>query len=287
MRGSCAKGRGELRMASVVNNGGTVGSTSPYTDAHAVVSVDFGILNRPGFSDTDVQEILESLVPHLTALGFESSDSDACDGEDLLASFHRVDSDGATLEEFHLHGMQVHVIMNEYRGWDTSCELAMERLNPIIEFMRRGRYPMTRLNLAFRDAFINPDLESYTPRDVFQESEFLPAITLSGSPYWEASVMGVESSDDGIWSSLYSRLRVEANILREAGEGSEVETLHWTEINHRQQIEGDHENSADVEWNDETVRARYDVMHQRNKGVIVSLLNPEMSRRIGLVEVSQ
>lgn len=275
-------------MAVVSGNDSKVGSTSPYTAAHAVVFVDFGLLFRKGIEAEEHDGLIAAMAAHLDAMGFVQDQENACDSDDTLAAFQRFGADEKPLEELHVHGGQIHLLVHEYRGWEVSRDMAMERLFPAFEFLRKSEHDHTRLALGFRDAFINEDVDSYSPFDVFQHSDLLPNATLSGSPYWEYNYTSADDVDGELCSAVYSRLRVEARVMQveESDDGSE-EHVHWTEIVHRQQAAGNCQVPLDVEWSDESIRHRLDLMHTRNKSVMQSLLSVEMASRIGLVEDSK
>lgn len=275
------------------NDSKSAALTSPFTGAHAIVFADFGLSVRKGFSKRSLASLQAAMEGPLLEDGFRRLADSDCGGSDQLRFGYERLAPGVeqeVVETVHVHAGHVHVLLHEYRGWEVTRQTAMKRLGPVLDFFRASAFD-ARLVLAFRDAFVNKTPRRYSPLDVFKPNSLLPMTVFEVGEFWHQQLTLVDDAAEGEeWERIFSRLSVEARVRRigketlEEGKAKKSDFVHWTEITHRQQLVGNRKAAAEVEWSDEVVAARLDVMHRRNKVTMLELLSHEMLERIGLTE---
>lgn len=269
-----------------------VSSTTPFTDVHAIVFADFGLSMREPLSARQHELLREAIEPSLLVAGFVAGEKSEGAG-DSPTIYRRTTSDtDEVVEEFHIHANHIHLFMNEYRGWQVTKKIAMERLDPVWALARDPQFELaeSRLSLGYRDAFSNHDPGTNSSHDVFKPNSLLPQYVFGAGLFWrhQLTLMEIGSKEDP-WEQIFSRLAIEAHIRDLAEQAQEdvdadEQLVHWTDITHRQQLAGNSEADPEVEWSIETIEERLDLLHRRNKEVMIELLSCEMAERIGLTE---
>lgn len=258
----------------------TVSNTRPFTEAHAIASVDFGVLFPADLPAKTRQAIARALTKHLAKDRFVQEKSD----EDDVIAFERKSTpdESDVAEEVHIHDDFIHVVTYDYRGWSLTIEQMLGRLEPVFEMVRQGAVSPQYFGLTFRDVFVNLQPATYIPDEVFsRSSRFLPAFSFDVGETWRHSSWW----DEGPKASPTTRnfLTIDARVRKPKGGGK---SRHFTEITHGQRLSGNKSKGSAVTWIADSLRSRLDQAHQRNKNILGDLLSSDMIQRIGLEEVS-
>lgn len=262
-----------------------VGTTRPFTDAHAIASVDFGIGFDEALSADFLRELESTLIGTLVKSGFTpEEDADSDEGGSATIAYERKSDDGEILELVHVHGYYAHATSFDYRGWDITRDQLTDRLRPLLEQVRFGAAKVSGISLAFRDIFISETPDAYSAAEVFKPSELLPAAIFKAGSEWGTQlrlITGIPSSSSD-WLPVHSRLSVSAGIRGSDDEPAE----HVTSLSHHQIASL--EESADLSnaITDPEVKTCLDVMHNRNRDLMLQLLSDEMCSAIGLEKES-
>lgn len=259
-------------------------STQPYTDAHAIVWMEVGVVLRDALLDDERAILVKAVSENLRDKSFVDADGDCEKDESLILALELPDNEGEIVELLHIHDTHIHYMAYEYRGWEVTKEIALNRIEPVLQFMSRRpkEAKPARLILAFKDAFRSDEPENYSAHEVFKPNEFMPSAIFNCKEFWyhQLTLMREAPSDfSNIWKRIFSRTIIDARVLN-----VEDSTVHSTEITHRQQMQGNQDDGPDVEWGKDAVQSKLDIMHTANKSLMVALLNDEMSVRIGLKE---
>jgi hypothetical protein len=250
-------------------------NTRPFTEAHAVASVDLALLFEG--------EVSAKTRDHLTIsfLDFEGFKLVVKEHENpKVSAFKRAVDDNAddVVEEVHIHESFVHVLQFDYRGWALTKQQMIDRLQPAVECVRSGELKLAGAGLMVRDVFVNDEPATYTATDVFAENGLmLPKSAFSAKNPWRFSLSETESLNEA--GDLRSTVSIEAKE-RVVSKGHKA---HFTEITHSQQA-GNFKRSSDLDWLNKFFETGVDALHQRNKNMLFDLLTPEMIERIGLKE---
>lgn len=259
--------------------------THPYTDAHAIVWMEVGIALRDAINEEELEILVNSASVFLRDNNFIDSkdDDDEDQDEDLVLAFKQLNEDEEVTQLFHIHRTHIHYMAYEYRGWEVTRDIALNRLEPALDFIRNSpkRAKTARLILAIKDAFRTDEPESYSAVDVFQENQFFPPIVFECGQFWHHQITLMHNasiSPSRAERKIFSRLEVEARLF----DLGDDDIIHSSEITHRQQMQGPSEEEIDMDWTKESVQAKLDFMHSANKNLMLNILNQEMSDRIGL-----
>ena len=256
------------------------GKTRPFTDAHAIVSVDLAL----GFDEPLTEDVFRELEGSLAAVlvpeKFVKDESDPDPDVGIYLVYERKSEEGEIMEFVHVHPNYVHAQVFEYRGWELTRDRLVEVLRPVLKIARSSVTPAEAMFLSFTDAFLNDELDGYDVSDVFKPNDFLPNTVFQSSGYWEHRLGMSFSTDDGTkrWSNIFSRLGIDAGMK---SMDDDTDT-HVTEVKHRQGSFVAPNVDVEAAFSEESVKLRLDVMHTRNREVMLELLNDEMCSRIGL-----
>lgn len=252
-------------------------NTRPFTEAHAIASVDFGLLFPADLPAKTRQLIARALTKHLGKASFVPSNPDEGD----LIGFERNSSadEHDLAEEVHIHDDFVHVVTYDYRGWSLTVEQLLSRLEPVFEMARQGKIAPQFVGLTFRDVFVNAQPASYSAEDVFsRQSRFLPAFSFDVGDTWRHSSWWDENSK---FNATRNFLTIDSRVRKpKVGKNT-----HFTEITHGQRLSGNKSKTPEVTWSKEGLRSRLDQAHRGNKAVLGDLLCSDMIQQIGLEEV--
>lgn len=255
-----------------------MGKTRPFTEAHAIATVDVGLLFSKKLSTKAREDITSALKSHLKSkkLRFVPSRS-----AEKTIVFRRKEA-GDTAEDVHVHSGFAHVIFFEYLGWALTRDAMVDRLFPILKLARDGELVLKSAGLVFRDIFFTDNADEFSASDVFAPSgRWLPSFAISGRSQWRNTAAWTDRMESGL--ELKSTLTVKTSV---ESEDEPQRRLHVTEVTHQQEIVGNESAEPAVEWSDARFRQRLDVAHNLNKSVLLDLLSVEMAQRIGLKETS-
>jgi len=269
----------------------TVANTRPYTEAHAIASLDIAVVLSDKLTTEQQEELHAELAKLLAEDQFASKEAT----RPGLVAFERKSSDGDIIEELHIHPTFVHVFWNEYRGWTFARELALRRLGPVIDRVRAGLLKADGVGMAFEDIFVNDDPAEFELIDVLQpNSRFVPAIAYEDrASFWKTSFSYVVGGDEEGDHATYSSLAIEASQASSREEdgsdtdADENEVSHSTRILHRQSLylnPGNRDAGTEVQWSEKSVRGFLNRLHDQNKSLMLELLSEDMINRIGLKE---
>jgi hypothetical protein len=251
-----------------------VSNTKPFTEAHAIASVDFGLIFQDELPDKDRRALAMALTDHLKQ--FTRTEGQ---GDGVVVFRRKGEGEDDVAEEVHVHKDFVHAITFDYRGWLLTRNDLVDRLAPVIDKAREGELEPSSMGLTFHDVFVNDDPSSYSPSEVFTSSSFLPEFVFEAGGMWRQSLQW----DDVLEANTRNFLAIEAR--NRPLEGDE-EVAHFTEITHSQRLSGNQVISREVEWSYDSISRRLDHAHRRNKVLLMSLLSQDMIERIGLKEGS-
>lgn len=261
-----------------VTNG--AGKTRPFTDAHAIVSVDLALGFDDPLSEDVFRELEGSLGTALVSEKFVKDESASEKNVGMHLAYERKSDDGEVMEFVHVHPDYIHAQVYEYRGWELTRDRLVEVLKPVLKIACSSATPAEALFLSFKDAFLNDESDGYSASDVFKPNDLLPNAVFKSSGYWVHRLSMNFAGDDGTkrWSNIYSRLGIDAGIKSMDDDNER----HVTELTHRQGSFVAPGVDVETAFNEESVKLRLDVMHNRNREVMLELLNDEMCSRIGL-----
>jgi hypothetical protein len=260
-----------------------VASTRPYTEAHAVAWVDIALFFEDKLS-TEQRDDLRAAFE--TTLRHESFAIDEVPDKGIVA-FKRNGIAGEVVDELHIHETMIHISSNEYRGWTFTRDTAIKRLAPLLVRLADGRVKISGLGMAYQDIFLCDTPSDYDATDVFRaENRYLPTVVFEAGASWRQFLSWpTQESDDDPYTT-HTSLTVKAKISSaDSGndEGSNEE-LHFTEITHRQSTPWNESVDSVVSWSESRFREILNNLHQRNKSLLLELLNEEMVDKIGLKE---
>ena len=282
-------GKGRSSAGGAARDDESKSPTKPFTDVHAIVFADFGLSVREPFTAEQLTRLHEAMAPTLLAAGFERDPADE-EAEEGSVVYHRLTSGtGEIIEEFHIHANHVHLFVNEYRGWQVTKKIALDRLAPMWALVSDPTFGLAnaRLVLGYKDAFSNADPRSNSSHDVFKPNPLLPQYVFDAGLFWRYQLTLMEIGTKELPWDNFARLEVEAqvqNMAEDEGDEAERVLVHSTDITHRQQLAGNSDGDPAVEWSAGTVERKFDHLHERNKQVMVELLSADMAERIGLTE---
>lgn len=251
-------------------------NTRPFTEAHAIASVDLGILFPAELPTKSRESLAQAFSTQLLKEGFVPEEAD----DDDLIGFQRKSSaeDSDVAEQVHVHDDFIHVVTYDYRGWSLTRDQLLARLEPALRLVRQGEISPQYVGLTFRDVFVNSEPATYAAADVFARvNHFLPAFTFEVGDTWRHSSWWDEAPKTAPTRNF---LTIDARQRRsKRGKGR-----HFTEITHGQRLSGNKSKDPAVTWETDRLRTRLDQAHQRNKAILMELLSGEMVEKVGLKE---
>lgn len=266
-------------------------SSRPFTDAHAIACVDVAIFLESALTDEQRASVRDAMQEVLVAAGFEARKSSST----TTVAWRKINDEAEPLEEFHIHPGFFHFSAFEYRGWTYTREAILSRLAPVIQLLADRRLTPIGIGLAFIDVFFNDEPDNYQVTDVFApHSPYLAQVIYESGHEWKNQVSWSEEVDH---AQIESSLSISARLLTEeddddrdgdgdaTGEGSDAmdSDQHITEIQNKLSVMEDPSQAA-VSWSKEEVASRLDLLHSKNKQLLLDLLSEDMIRRIGLKE---
>ena len=189
-------GKGRSSAGGAARDDESKSPTKPFTDVHAIVFADFGLSVREPFTAEQLTRLHEAMAPTLLAAGFERDPADE-EAEEGSVVYHRLTSGtGEIIEEFHIHANHVHLFVNEYRGWQVTKKIALDRLAPMWALVSDPTFGLAnaRLVLGYKDAFSNADPRSNSSHDVFKPNPLLPQYVFDAGLFWRYQLKAMRPS---------------------------------------------------------------------------------------------
>lgn len=250
----------------------------PFTEAHALATVDVGLIFDKKLSGSTRESIASALKRHFKGELKQVRQKSAANK--IIIFRRKVDDDVA--EEVHIHDGYVHAIFFEYRGWSITRDQMVNRLSPILKMAQDSSAVLKSAGLVFRDVFFTDNPSDFSASEIFAlESRWLPQFAFSAGNNWQGTFDWTDTTQPGL--KIRSKLSVRASM--ESTHSSQHQA-HVTEVVHQQEIFGNDPAENMVEWSDDRLKKKLDHSHNLNKQLLLNLLSVEMSRRIGLKETS-
>lgn len=255
----------------------------PFTDAHAVASVECGITFASPLPDELLEAMRERAEEGRQFLGARSIELPSGTHVRMLVISSEDDtSEPTSAAELVFSGQSVLGFrFSEYRGW-SHLSARISALWRFFEPVLATRDMVVKsVGLEFVDTFIADEPNDGYPIDeIFAVgNRYMPGVVASSVGRWESTVSWL---DDAAEFSVHHYLNLTAwpeNSAAVEGSNAVDGSEPWriiTEITHRQQtFEPADRLSLDFEW-------VLDALHMGNKALLTGLLSPELARRIGL-----